>query len=175
MFKKSILPIIIVVYAVFALAFVGNLNFSKPEPVKAGPLPQPVSTGNVLVDEINKIRFANSLPSVTLDQSLSNIASDRTEDMTKNNYYAHKGSDGAYFNDLMNKAGIKYDFACENLDLSFSGDNASQYIEDWMNSTKGHRECLLNDKVKKVGVSVANMPVNGAADASIAAAIFSTN
>jgi uncharacterized protein YkwD len=92
--------------------------------------------------------------------------------MVANDYYAHKSPSGKYFDDLMDRDKLKYDFACENLDLAFQG-NIETYISDWMTSTKGHRECLLSGKVSKIGVATQAMPVTGASDSMIATAIFS--
>ena len=172
MWKKHIISATVVVYAVLAIAFSLNTFAAHPTQVKGEAGSAPVLTGNALVDEINHVRFENGIAPVLLDDSLSTIADTRTADMVAHNYYAHQSPNGTYFSDLMKRDGITYEFACENLDLAFSGAE-STYVADWMASTKGHRECLLNKQVTKIGVASGAMPVAGAASATIATAIFS--
>lgn len=172
MWKKHIISATVVVYAVVALVFSINTFAGHPTQVKGQALDAPVATGNALVDEINRVRYENGVAPLSIDGSLTKIATSRSDDMVANNYYAHQSPNGTYFSDLMKQDGISYEFACENLDLAFSGAE-STYVADWMASTKGHRECLLNSKVTKVGVAVGSMPVTGAASATIATAIFS--
>lgn len=172
MWKKHIISATAVVYAVIALVFSINTFAGHPTQVKGEALTAPVSTGNALVDEINRVRFENGVNPLSIDNSLNTIALERTKDMVNNNYYAHQSPNGTYFSDLMKRDGISYNFACENLDLAFSGAE-STYVKDWLESTKGHRECLLSDKVTKVGVAADSMAVTGASSATIATAIFS--
>ena len=160
------------VYAVLAVTFAFNTFATHPTPVKGESISAPTATGNALVDEINRVRYENGVSPLSIDNSLTKVADERTKDMVTNNYYAHQSPNGTYFNDLMKRDSISYQFACENLDLAFSGAE-STYVADWMASSKGHRECLLNSKVTKVGVASAPMSVTGATSASIATAIFS--
>ena len=172
MWKKHIISATVVVYAVVALVFSLNTFAAHPTQVKGEALTAPVATGNALVDEINRVRYENGVAPVNIDNALVGIAKERTSDMVTNNYYAHQSPNGLYFNDLMKQNRISYGFACENLDLAFSGAE-STYVADWMASTKGHRECLLNAQVTKIGVATGSMPVTGAASSTIATAIFS--
>ena len=172
MWKKHIISATVIVYAVIAVIFSLNTFAAHPTQVKGEAIDAPVATGNALVDEINRVRYENGVSPLAIDEALSKIASSRTTDMTTNNYYAHQSPNGTYFSDLMKQDGISYDFACENLDLAFSGAE-STYVADWMASTKGHRECLLNAKVTKVGVATGAMSVTGASTSTIATAIFS--
>lgn len=172
MWKKHVISATVVIYAVVALVFSLNTFATHPTQVKGAALDNPVATGNALVDEINRVRFENGVSAISIDESLNQIASSRTNDMVSNSYYAHQSPNGTYFSDLMKQNGISYEFACENLDLAFSGAE-STYVADWMASSKGHRECLLSEKVTKVGVSTGSMSVTGAANSTIATAIFS--
>lgn len=172
MWKKHILSATVVVYAVIALVFSLNTFAAHPTQVKGEALTAPTNTGNALVDEINRVRYENGVAPLEIDGSLTTIAKTRTDDMVTNNYYAHQSPNGTYFSDLMKQNRIEYDFACENLDLAFSGAEGT-YVADWMASTKGHRECLLNAKVTKVGVATGSMSVTGASNSTIATAIFS--
>lgn len=172
MWKKHIISATAVIYAVLALVFSINTFATHPTQVKGEALSAPVTTGNALVDEINRVRFENGVNPLSIDNSLNTIALERTKDMVTNNYYAHQSPDGTDFSHLLKRERISYDYACENLDLAFSGAE-STYVADWMASNKGHRECLLNNQVTKVGVAVDSMAVTGASSATIATAIFS--
>ncbi len=147
-------------------------SLATTEIVKGESVTALVSTGNEFVDEINTIRYKNGVNPLAISVDLEKIAIERSADMVANEYYAHRSPSGKYFDDLMDRDKLNYSFACENLDLAFVG-NIETYISDWMASTKGHRECLLSNKVSKIGVATQTMPVTGASDSVIATAIFS--
>jgi len=170
--KRHFISASVLIYAVLAVVFAFNTFATHPTTVKGEAITAPVSTGDVLVDEINRVRYENGVAPLSIDGSLDKIADERTKDMVANNYYAHQSPDGTYFNDLMKRDRISYNFACENLDMAFSGAE-STYVADWMASNKGHRECLLSSQVTKVGVATGSMSVTGANNATIATAIFS--
>lgn len=168
---RHFLSVLLIVCTVSVLIFLAE-SLATTATVKGESLTAPVPSGNIFVDEINTVRYQNSVNPLAISDELEQIANERTADMVKYNYYAHKSPSGKYFDDLMDRDKLKYDFACENLDLAFVGD-VKTYIADWMASTKGHRECLLNNKVSKIGVATQTMPVTGASDSVIATAIFS--
>jgi uncharacterized protein YkwD len=128
------------------------LNASQPItsfPVAVG-LPDP----NAVFDAVNQTRVTNGLPSLQKDATLSRIAQQRAMDMQQNSYYAHKSPDGKFYYDLLYEQQIGFNYSCENLDLQFTT-TPNDYVSDWMNSNKGHRECLLNDSINRAGYAVA--------------------
>lgn len=108
---------------------------------------------NVIFDMVNAERALHGAPSLQRDPQLTAIAEQRGADMTSNHYYAHKGSDGRYFDQLVKASRYKMSYGCENLDLQFSV-MPEIYIQDWLKSKAGHRECLLNSKTTRAGYAV---------------------
>lgn len=87
---------------------------------------------------------------------LGSVAEQRADDMVRRNYYAHKNPDGKYYYDFLSGSGAESNYSCENLDLQFSME-PSRYVDDWLNSSAGHRECLLNSNVADAGYAVRIM------------------
>ncbi len=109
-------------------------------------LPDP----NSIFDAINVQRVQNGLKPLVKSEVLSKAAQERANDMQKNNYYAHKGSNGLFFGSLLKASPFADSYACENLDLQFTI-KAETYVSDWLKSNAGHRECALNAKVSSAG------------------------
>lgn len=171
MFRKLIPLALINVYAV--LSAVWAVTMQPPAAataVKGADTAGP--SGNSLVDEINRVRLEYGRSTLELDGGLTDIAAARTEDMVGSDYYAHYNAEGIGFDTMMRAAGIRYGFACENLDISFTPSDA-QYVADWLASKHGHRECLLSDRVTRIGVSTAPKQVTGAPGAALATIILS--
>jgi uncharacterized protein YkwD len=57
------------------------------------------------------------------------------------------------FFDLLEQQNYQTGFACENLDLSFIND-PNQYVNDWKNSAKGHKECMLDSRLTDAGYAI---------------------
>lgn len=102
---------------------------------------------------VNQKRAAQGLQPVTRNAKLTAIAEQRAADMAQNHYYAHKSPSGLYFYDLIKQHNYQIGYGCENLDLEFT-QIAEVYVTDWLNSTHGHRECLLNSSVTDAGFAV---------------------
>ena len=107
---------------------------------------------NDILSQINQNRTANNLTEVTLDKSLTTVAELRLKDMIDHQYYAHQSLNGQYYYGLFGKHGISAAFSCENLDIGTSLE-AKDYIADWLMSNEGHKECLQNKRVSKVGMA----------------------
>jgi uncharacterized protein YkwD len=102
-----------------------------------------------LVDKINHIRRSYGLLEVTYIQELQEITDSRTNDMVTNQYYAHINLAGLDFSSLFD---TYPNFSCENLDMT-NTENVDVITQDWMNSTTGHRECLLSPRANQIGVT----------------------
>ncbi|MDQ2973685.1 MAG: CAP domain-containing protein [bacterium] len=105
---------------------------------------------NVLLQQVNNERQKLNLPTLLGDAELANIATVRAQEIVAERQYSHKNSSAkTYFDKLSNKSG----YSCENLALESSMDEIV-YFSSWLNSTKGHKECMLNDKITKAGYAV---------------------
>lgn len=113
-------------------------------------LPDP----NEIFRLVNKERLDSGLQPLEKNVVLTHLAEQRAQDMSLNNYYAHKNLAGKLFYNVLADDGYKVDYGCENLDLDFTTE-PSTYVSSWMKSTAGHRECLLNATVTQAGYAVA--------------------
>lgn len=164
--------LLLVIAPVSALAPHGpTLDLVESFPT-ANNLPDP----NAIFDLVNAQREKHGLKPLTKSAALSKAAQQRAVDMQTNNYYAHQGSDGRFFDDLLDSSLYSQSYACENLDLQFSV-QPNRYVNDWLGSRSGHKECLLNADVASAGYAVVEVaPTNGAdVSAFIVVAIHAAN
>ena len=75
--------------------------------------------------------------------------------MIDRNFFAHNTPDGQTPFDRMKAAGISYSSAGENI---AAGQSSPQNVMDsWMNSP-GHKENIMNNRFKKIGVGLVIVP-----------------
>lgn len=133
---------------------------------------------NEVLGLVNIARTTVHVPPLRPNLTLGAIAAMRAADMAKRQYYAHRNPEGHYFYDLFPTYQINPSYSCENLDLAFVSDNQG-FINEWLDSTTGHRECLLNDQLIEAGYATAKLSIidiNGnATTAYIVVAIHTTN
>lgn len=126
----------------------------RPKPATAPVIVQPVVDekleANQILQLVNNERQRLRLPKLASDPRLVAVAEARAKDMTDNQYYAHINQDGKYFDDLFPSFNFKADYSCENLDIEFTT-TESVYVNDWLESTKGHRECMLHKDTSTAG------------------------
>ena len=118
----------------------------------------------------NVKRAENGLSPVTDNPDLDRAAASKGHDMFAKNYWAHVAPDGtqpwAFF------AGVSYDYryAGENLARDFS--DAPSAVDAWM-ASPSHRENMLSDRYKEIGVAVVDGKLNGV-DTTIIVQFFGT-
>lgn len=108
-----------------------------------------------LLVDTNTEREQNSVPDLTLNQTLSQAAQAKAEDMVAKNYWSHTTPEGKEPWVFINQVNYAYQAAGENLAYGFT-DNKST-VQGWMNSP-GHRENILNNKYSEVGFGIAHSP-----------------
>lgn len=129
---------------------------------------------NIPVDQIvsltNQKRSEIGVGSLTYSDTLSEAARQKGEDMLRQGYWAHVAPDGTEPWDFFANVGYAYRYAGENLARDFS--NPTSAVEAWMASTS-HRENLLSDRYKEIGVAVVEGDLNGV-DTTIIVQLFGT-
>lgn len=106
----------------------------------------------------NEERQKRGLPSLIYNETLSQAAAKKAQDMFTKNYWAHYAPDGKTPWDFILEAGYQYKYAGENLAKNFL---FSQGVVDaWMNSPT-HRENILKKDYEEVGFAVVNGTLNG--------------
>jgi uncharacterized protein YkwD len=135
-------------------------------------LPSP----NTILELVNAERTARGLGPLQANSELEEVAQQRANDMSVNVYYAHQNSTGGFYDDIMRARGMKTDYSCENLELSFDS-RPEIYINDWLASNRGHRLCLLNQRATQAGyaVAVVDLPNGEAKQSIVVVAIHSTD
>lgn len=168
------------------LLVVGLLIFSFSHSYANTPKPQVLSSVsskpayksellNQTAEQINQIRLSNNLQPMTESTALDKIALSRAQDMANNHYYAHLDSTNHYFDYYLKSSGYKYSFSCENLNLT-DVNNAKVFVDGWMNSVSGHKECILKPSHRHYGYGTANiegLEGSGGATEIVVVAIYS--
>lgn len=150
----------------------------RVEPVDTSKLAVVKSSNELTVEEIfrlvNAERYVRNLPELEMDPNLTALARERARDMSLNNYYSHTDSEGRSFDDLFSKYRISSEYACENLGLEFTHDE-TVFLDSWLQSTEGHRECLLNPDVGIAGYAIGKLKNGPGFDNYIVVGIHATN
>lgn len=111
-----------------------------------------------LLDESNKVREANDVPILNLNDQLNEAAALKAHDMLSHQYWAHVSPDGTTPWFWFRKVGYRYDFAAENLAKGFR--TPSGVVTAWMNSEE-HRTNALSNDYQDVGFGVAEGTLDG--------------
>lgn len=129
---------------------------------------------NIPPDEIirltNEKRAENGLLALKSSEVLSLAAQAKAADMINKGYWAHVAPDGTQPWKFFVDAGYRYKYAGENLARDFS-DPAST-VNAWM-ASPSHRENLLSDKYREIGVAVIEGNMGGV-DTTIVVQLFGT-
>ncbi|MFX0548604.1 CAP domain-containing protein [Hathewaya histolytica] len=147
----------------------GNKEVSKPDtktpvaPAKPAEKPQENSgdkatSGNFAAQQnevlnlVNAERSKAGLKPLKLNAELNKVATLKSEDMIKNNYFSHNSPTYGSPFDMMKKFGVSYTSAGEN--IAMGQPSPSEVMKGWMNSS-GHRANILNGSFTELGVGVA--------------------
>ncbi|WP_347489625.1 CAP domain-containing protein [Desulfoscipio sp. XC116] len=125
----------------------------QPEPA---PVPDPRPASGMSADErqmldlVNRERTRRGLSPLQFDSALLQQARLKAEDMAENNYFSHTSPTYGSPFDMLRAAGIKYNYAGENLAMAPS----VQRAHDGLMNSSGHRANILNTSFDRVGIAV---------------------
>ncbi len=128
-----------------------DLNFTQKE------LTLSPEDEQIMLGLLNGERTQIGLPALKKDQALTSVARAHAKDMFERGYFSHYTPEGSSPFDRMERAGIQFSAAGENLALAPSVQLAHQGL---MNS-KGHRENILSSDFGKVGIGAIDGGVYG--------------
>lgn len=128
-----------------------NLNFTVATPTIDG------ESEEQMLSLINRERTKKGLPPLRMDENLREVARSHANDMLQRGYFSHYTLEGMSPFDRMNKFGIAFIDAGENLALAPSTSIAHQGL---MNSP-GHRANILGPTFHKVGIGVLDGGIYG--------------
>ncbi len=110
-----------------------------------------VEMENEMVDLVNKEREENNLNKLELDEELRNVARIKSKDIAENNYFDHTSpSYGSPF-EMMERFGIDFFQAAENL----AGHQSVKQAHEGLMDSKGHRENILRSGLTHIGIGIA--------------------
>lgn len=102
-----------------------------------------------VVELTNEEREKQGLTPLEIDEELSVVSKDKSKDMLDNQYFAHDSPTYGSPFDMMEKYGVSYRTAGENIAKGQS--SAKEVVDGWMNSP-GHRENILSDDFTHIGI-----------------------
>jgi uncharacterized protein YkwD len=105
-----------------------------------------------ILDLTNKAREKEKLPPLKLNPLLTKVARAHSANMAKQGKLSHD-LDGKTPSQRMKDAGYAASWGGENV-ANTDGDTAASIFQMWMES-KPHKENILKDKYKEIGVGVA--------------------
>lgn len=113
-----------------------------------------------MLELVNQERAKVGVAPLRLDERLNASAQEKADDMQNRDYYDHKSPDSIegyslVFKHMQNRCR----YASENLAKVSTADgkigNSRFTIDNWMRSTKGHREAILDAKYSLVGFGIS--------------------
>lgn len=133
----------------------GFYNFSTSGTVLGG---ETTATSQELLADTNKERSKYQLPPLALDNSLSQAAYLKAQDMFKQQYWAHTAPDGTTPWHWFDEVGYSYSYAGENLAKNFRSSDA--VMTAWMASPEHHAN-ILNGHYSQAGFAVVSGVLDG--------------
>jgi uncharacterized protein YkwD len=136
-----------------------------PLPPTEPPLPPPAPAAQPatltafeadILAGVNGERIAAGLAPLQLDGALVAVARERSADMVQRGYFGHVSPSGDTAFSLLDRYGIPYGWAGENLARNNYPDEECVFVavRDWM-ASEGHRENMLNVHYTAIGVGAA--------------------
>lgn len=116
-----------------------------------------ITTQKVL-DQTNNQRIKIGLEPLQYNETLSNSAKKKAQDMFTNDYWAHNSPQGKNPWTFFDDAGYKYSVAGENLAKDFY--STDSLVQAWMNSPT-HKANIVHQKYKEIGIAVVDGVLGG--------------
>lgn len=101
---------------------------------------------------VNAERKKSGLKALKLNSKLSNVATLKSEDMVKKDYFDHHSPTYGSPFDMMKAFDITYWTAAENIAMGYV--SPERVVNGWMNSP-GHKKNIMNSRFTELGVGVA--------------------
>lgn len=112
-------------------------------------------TSKALLAHINDARKAAGLKPVALDDRLSTLAQQRSDDMVARGYFSHVTPEGKGYMDFLKASGIRFKFSGEILvKNNFREELTASKAYEWFVGSPTHRAILLDPRFNLAGVGV---------------------
>ncbi|MDD4760727.1 MAG: CAP domain-containing protein [Bacteroidaceae bacterium] len=105
-----------------------------------------------VIELVNEERAAYGLPALKENAELDKVATMKSEDMARLNYFSHTSPTYGSPFEMLTDLGINYTAAGEN--IAMGQPTPESVMDAWMNS-EGHRANILNSNFTHIGVGIA--------------------
>ena len=105
-----------------------------------------------MVNLINQARANAGLPPLQVSSQLTNAARAKSRDMIDKNYFSHTSPTYGSFTNLLDRYGVSYRSAAENLAMNSNGSVTGAH--DMLMASPGHRTNILGGSYSLVGVGI---------------------
>lgn len=112
-----------------------------------------ISLQKKVISIVNQNRKKQGLEALTMDEKLMKAAQDRAKELTKS--FSHTRPNGTSCFTIFEKYKITPMASGEN--IAAGQRSAADVMDSWMNS-QGHKENIMNNKFKKIGVGLVIVP-----------------
>lgn len=108
----------------------------------------------ILLYLTNLCRAMNEVEKLEYNDEVAEVALKHSEDMAERNFYSHENPEGKKVYDRIVEAGLSK-YGCYGENICAATLNVFNASDGWYNSTKGHRENILNTNFKYMGAGFA--------------------
>lgn len=130
------------------LSFVGTSAFAEcVAPPNVNQMATEIAAG------LNQNRRANGQAPLRFSRTLGQAAMIHACDMSVNDFFHHRGTDGTNSQSRVQKLGYDNCIVAENLAWGYP--RSEQIITGWMNSA-GHRRNMLHPRLEEFGIGIAS-------------------
>lgn len=139
-----------------------NIEVGVKERPKPEPKPTPAASGSgsggattkeqQMVNLINQARANAGLPPLKVSSQLTNAARAKSRDMIDKNYFSHTSPTYGSFTNLLDRYGVSYRSAAENLAMNSNGSVTAAH--DMLMGSPGHRVNILGSSYSLIGVGI---------------------
>ena len=123
---------------------------NNDEQTEIDPVDSLNSMEREMVDLVNQERRKNDLTPLSIDYKVTKVARIKAQDMVDNNYFSHYSPTYGSPFDMLNKFGIEYLRAAENL----AGNSNVERAHESLMGSSGHRQNILNPHFTHIGIGI---------------------
>jgi uncharacterized YkwD family protein len=105
-----------------------------------------------MLDLVNQERAKQGIAPLKINADLEKLARMKAQDMIDKNYFSHQSPTYGSPFDMMNKYGVKYNTAGENI----AGNSSVQAAHTALMNSAGHRQNILNPNFTEVGIGIVD-------------------
>lgn len=119
-------------------------------------IPAPAGWRSRVIELVNQFREENNLPALRENSKLDQLSENYSQKMANEDFVAHKSPDGDRVGERASAVGYQWQLVLENLQAG--EETPENAVAAWKASKDGHREAMLNPKIKDIGIGYYFMP-----------------